>query len=192
MGKIKEGKLIYHLTSIDNLDSILSNGLLARSKIKIFDDVADKEIISLRKDKNLDKYIPFHFFSKNPFDGIVQKFHSDKIFIYITLKREYAEKNKFKILTQHPASLDPLILHDYSKGINLINWEIMEERDYSDQNCKNICMAECLSPNSIRAKDFFCIYVKNRKTQFTVEQSCGRILRRYNFLISINDGMFVS
>ena len=63
---IKNGKLLYHLTNIDNLDSILKNGLLPRNKLKElkgslnFDDIADKRIIMERDCMGLGDYIPFH------------------------------------------------------------------------------------------------------------------------------------
>ena len=42
----KEGKLLYHITAFDNLDSIFENGLLPRNKINFnIKDVADDEIL---------------------------------------------------------------------------------------------------------------------------------------------------
>lgn len=45
---IKEGKLLYHLTHIDNLDSIIKNGLLPRTRVIENDllctDVANEDI----------------------------------------------------------------------------------------------------------------------------------------------------
>lgn len=59
-GKIKNGKLIYHLTDFTNLESILEKGLMPRSKLNgNFVDIADSEIISKRK--WLDEYVLFHF-----------------------------------------------------------------------------------------------------------------------------------
>ena len=53
MGKIREGKLLYHLTQLSNLDSIISHGLVPRSVLEqhgaFFSDVADSEIMRKRK-----------------------------------------------------------------------------------------------------------------------------------------------
>ena len=72
------GKLIYHITSIDNLPSILKFGLLSRKCILQnhdihFTDIADPEILSKREryKEALSQYVLFHFFAKNPFDGAV-------------------------------------------------------------------------------------------------------------------------
>ena len=51
---IKDGKLLYHLTAIDNLENIFNNGLLSRKdaldKKLIRSDIADYEIIKKRKE----------------------------------------------------------------------------------------------------------------------------------------------
>lgn len=68
------GKLIYHITSIDNLPSIIKFGLLSRKCILQnhdihFTDIADPEILSKREryKEALSQYVLFHFFAKNPF-----------------------------------------------------------------------------------------------------------------------------
>ena len=70
MGKVltKDGKLLYHLTKLSNLDSIIQNGLMSRRDLEckglLFEDVADPEILVKRNCYGLDRYIPFHF---NPY-----------------------------------------------------------------------------------------------------------------------------
>ena len=57
---IKNGKLLYHLTSIEHLDSILRNGLLPRNMVFPnieFNDIADKEIILERDIIGLGDYM---------------------------------------------------------------------------------------------------------------------------------------
>ena len=80
---IRAKKLIYHLTSLKNMASILETGLLPRSRLDGFVDVADPEIIESRKGLRLECHVPFHFFAKNPFDGRVQRDHSKKRFVLI-------------------------------------------------------------------------------------------------------------
>ena len=76
MGKIREGKLLYHLTQLSNLDSIISHGLVPRSVLEqhgaFFSDVADSEIMRKRKAFGLDTYIPFHFHPYSSFDVAVK------------------------------------------------------------------------------------------------------------------------
>ena len=188
----KEGKLIYNLTSIDNLESIFNNWLLPRDVIKYFIDVADKDIIELRKEKKLNNLVPFHFFAANPFDGAVQLGHPNKKFIFITLERTYAKKNGFKILPKHPLALDDCLLMDYDAGIEKIDWEKMSERDYSDNECKETCLAECLSDKKIDAKNFYAIFVKYEETKEFVIHLRDQIIGKNNsFYVNVLSNIFV-
>lgn len=61
----KNGKLLYHLTELKNLESIVRLGLVPRkvlleNEVK-FEDVANPEIIIKRQELGLSEYIPFHF-----------------------------------------------------------------------------------------------------------------------------------
>lgn len=100
------GKLLYHITYIDNISSILLEGLLSREMLRKynvndFTDIADPEIIGKRENyKNaLSKYVPFHFYAKNPFDGAVCKKYGSENMVIITVSRDlhyrkdYEKKN---------------------------------------------------------------------------------------------------
>lgn len=155
---IEQQKWIYHLSSLENLESILSNGLLSRSKLKSesydFCDIADQEILEGRAQNGLDKFVPFHFFSKNPFDGKVQSSRRDEAFFYICVTREKAQSSGYSILPTHPLAKEHPQLFDYENGFQKIDWQRMNTRDYRDQETKLICMAECLSPATVQPHDF--------------------------------------
>ncbi|MEP0868603.1 DUF4433 domain-containing protein [Trichocoleus desertorum AS-A10] len=188
---IKSKKLLYHLTSLDNLLSILENGLLARNELEKFDDVADPDLIDFSAEHGLTKYIRFHFFSQNPFDGDVQKRNPEKEFIYICIHREFAKKSNFKIIPRHPKSMNVLTLYDYTEGIDLIEWDIMDQRDYLDRNCRNICMAECISPVSIMPTEFHSIYVRDDDLEEYVRDMANEIIGAIPFHINVNPCMFL-
>lgn len=107
------GKLIYHITSIDNLPSILKFGLLSRKCILQnhdihFTDIADPEILSKREryKEALSQYVLFHFFAKNPFDGAVcEKYGSENMAI-IAVWRSICEHNNYQIIPSHPLDSD--------------------------------------------------------------------------------------
>lgn len=167
MGKIKNGKLLYHLTKLSNLDSIIQNGLLSRRELlernSYFSDVADQEIIKKRHLFDLDKYIPFHFHPYSSFDVAVKNKYSNDDFIYLCIKREYALKHGFLILLRHPLSGESPALYKYSEGIQKIDWDKMEHSSTESDEIKNIRMAECLASNVISFEDLCCLYVKNDK-----------------------------
>lgn len=178
----KEGKLLYHITAFDNLDSIFKNGLLPRNKINFdFENVADDEILGNRKKFDLADFTPFHFFCPTPFAGAAQKANNDVDFVYITIKRGLAPQNQFKIVPSHPLHYDNEPL-DWSKGIEEINWELMSLRDYSDHDCKESCMAEALFEGDIPAKFFFCLYVKTDK----IKEKVVSLLEDNNLDINVN------
>lgn len=169
---VKNGKLLYHLTKLENLESILNNGLLSRKIVKDnnigFKDVADSEIITKRTKLGLDKYTPFHFHPYSAFDVAVKNNYQEE-FIYICITRELAEYNNFKILPMHPLTAEECILYDYKEGFSKIDWETMQRVGTVDDYSKHVKMAECLTELVIPAKHFQSICVKNDETKKKVE-----------------------
>lgn len=191
MVSIRDQKLLYHLTSLSNLKSILENGLLSRDRVKEFNDVAEPGIIEFRNESGLNSYVPFHFFCKNPFDGRVQKDYPETDFVYITIKRELARSNNFLIIPKHPKAMEHLNLYSYDEGFNLIDWDLMDERDYMNDECRHICMAECLSPRTVMLDSFFAFYVKNDSIGESVKEHCRDIIGRIPCSVTTNKNMFL-
>ena len=189
MKNIKDQQLIYHLTALDNIPSILQNGLLPRSKLRQFQDIADCEIIQLRKRLSLQDYIPFHFFARNPFDGVVQKNYRNKQFVIIAVRRTLAKIKNWKIIPQHPLANESIDLLDYNDGMQVIDWETMNRRDYRDPYCKNVCMAECLSQMIVTPQMIAVIFIADSKAMATINKLL--ISSRLNIKIIINAAMFV-
>ena len=188
--RIEDQYLLYHLTCMDNLPSILDTGLRSRASVKgEFVDVAHGEIITGREALNLQTMVPFHFFTKNPFDGRVLKDHKEKSFCIISVCRAFAKENGWKVIPKHPLSTSSVIdLLDYEQGMAQIDWELMNIRDYKNAECKSVCMAECLSSVTVEPKNFHCIFVKNDNEKKYVE----RLIKQQglSILITINTYMF--
>ncbi|HEC1797817.1 TPA: DUF4433 domain-containing protein [Campylobacter lari] len=176
---IKDGKLLYHLTPLENLESIIRNGLKPRSNLdkEKFIDTANSDIINKRSKMKLTDYVPFHFISNGPYDGSVRKAYPDKDFAYICVSREVI-KNDCKIIVGHPLNIpvlnsmilgglkindlidrDSNKLYDWDKGFDKINWELMEERNYTDEACKQMCMSEALYPETITHENIQSIWI---------------------------------
>lgn len=189
--KIQYGKLLYHITAIDNLESIFKYGLLSRqdalNKKLIKEDVADAEIIKKRKELIIDNFVPFHFFEPTPFTGAVFQSHPKVSFCCITITRDFAKQQNFKICTAHPLSENPKAeIKSYEDGFKAIDWENAEKRDYSSDVSKNACMAECLAISPITHNNFQAIYVVDEKTKKLVENLAINIIGDYSFYIDIN------
>lgn len=171
---VREKKLLYHLTRVDNMESIINDGLLPRKYLleqgMIFEDVADSQIIDKREELGLDKYTPFHFHPYSAFDVAVKNTYSTEKFAYICIKRALAQFNNFKILIKHPLSQQECVLYDYIEGMNNIDWETMETVGAVDEYSRNVKMAECLTDKCIPADLFQCVYVPDEKTKLYIER----------------------
>lgn len=192
MPSIKDQKLLYHLTCLDNLGSILESGLLPRNSLPSggFNDIADPEIISSRSRMVLADYVPFHFFARNPFDGNVQAStaNTGKRFILIAVRRDMAQANGWQIIPRHPLAFPEPEIMDYDEGMKTIDWEAMDKRDYHDSYSKSVCMAESLSPGIVPVSKFFSIYVKNDNDLEYVQRLAH--IRRVEFHINKSVAMF--
>lgn len=171
----KDGKLLYHLTRLENLDSIIEDDLLSRrvllERARQFIDVANPEIIDRREVLGLDSYIPFHFHPYSAFDVAVKNKYPDDDFIYLCLSRTVARSNNFKILTMHPLAVeDEFILYDYDEGMEMIDWQTLMTVGRDDTYAKHVKMAECLTELSVPIDCFQCIYVKNNEIKEIVEE----------------------
>ncbi len=192
---IKDGKLLYHITALVNIESIFKNGLLARVSLEdTFKDVAEQDIIIFRDTHKITNLIPFHFFAGTPFAGRVQINYPLEEFVYITIHRDIAklESNDFKIFPTHPMHMNPLEIYSYQEGLEKINWELMERRDYSDHECKEICMAECVANHkSVPSNIFHSIIVKSDETKEYLEKLYYEIFRNNPpFHINVNSTYF--
>ncbi len=204
----KNGKLIYHLTALENLPSILKDGLKSRSSMNGngFKDVGDSSILESRKSKKLESYVPFHFFSKTPFDYAVQKNNKKIKFVLIAVLRSTAKTNSWKVIPKHPLSkvaatgmavnknATTLNVMDYDKGIEAVDWELMESTKHQYDNhtdYKQTCMAECLSPSTVTSNNLHSIFVETEEDKKKV----GKIMedaKLKNIHINLNSNMFVS
>lgn len=136
MADIKNQKLLCHLTALRNIRGIFDEGLKLRAQLNDFNDVADQEIIEKRKRLALENYVPFHWFSKNLFDGGVQSAHKNRRFVLITVHRNFAERHNWQIIPRHPLANDDIELLDFSNGFKAIDWETMNKRDDTIQFAK--------------------------------------------------------
>lgn len=169
----KSGKLLYHLTELKNLDSIIRFGLVPRKVLREntveFEDIANPEIIVKRKKMGLDEYIPFHFHPYTAFDLAVKRQHQNDEMIYICISRELARRNHFKILPRHPLSLEEYQLYDYQEGFERIDWKAMTTVGSNDSDARQTKMAECLSTKVIPVDCFLCFYVPSEQVKELVE-----------------------
>lgn len=169
----KEGRLLYHLTHVDNFRSIVQEGLLSRREVYKkglrYKDVADMEIIGKRECLGLDCYTPFHFHPYSAFDVAVKRANDAQRMMYICVYRNYAREHGYKILPMHPLSMEDWKIYDYDDGFAKIDWETLTRKnDYSDY-AKEVKMAECLSDRGVCIDEFASVFVANQKIKKEIE-----------------------
>lgn len=169
----KNQSLLYHLTKLNNLDSIIKNGLVPRKHLLDnsvnFGDVADPRIITKREELGLNMYTPFHFHPYSSFDVVVKNTYSTTEFIYICIKRTLARENNFKVLPIHPTSSYDCKLYEYDEGFEQIDWDTLMEKGRNDNYAKQVKMAECLTHLIIPVDHFHSIIVRNDDIKEFVE-----------------------
>jgi hypothetical protein len=180
MTAIRERKCIYHLTALENLESIIEQGLLSRKSLvelnTSFIDVADCEIIRKRTSLNLVDCVPFHFHTYTDFDVCVQ-LRFDKVFIYLAIYKNKARDKNFLIIPKHPLSCESNEVFDYDEGLEQIDWDIMNLTSQQNGYDSSVRMAECLSNHcDLSISDINIIFVPNSE----VGQSVSNILIRHN------------
>ena len=178
--EIRNRKLLYHQTKLDNLESIVTNGLLSRAFLRennmAFQDVANAQILEGRHGLNLENYVPFHFHWKTTSDFVVRRDHPNDKFIYLCMQREKAKELEAKILPAHPLCHLDVQLYSYDEGIEAIEWDVMEkdlkdviESEEEYNRWKQIRMAECLIKNKVDINDILKIYTKSEEDADTVK-----------------------
>lgn len=194
MTLIRDRKCIYHLTALENLNSIIDNGLLSRKSLAqcnmSFTDIADSEIIEKRKSLNIVDCVPFHFHTYTDFDVCVQHQHSEG-FIFLAIYKNRARAKGFLIIPKHPLSCESHEIYNYDMGIMQINWDIMELTREQDGYDSSVRMAECLSNHcDLEISDINIIFVPNVE----IEQSVHDILACHNITsvdVKRNEKLFV-
>lgn len=189
--RIQDGRLFYHVTALKNLRGVFTYGLLARPDVLrqnlLTTDVADQKIIEKRESLGILEYVPFHFFEPTPFTGSIFNSYPFDAFCAITITRGLAKSRGFKICTAHPLSKnpEPQVL-PYNEGLESIDWNAMESRDYHDEKSKNACMAECLAISPVSPSDFAIIFVPDENSYRYVDALANDVIGNYLFDIIIN------
>lgn len=71
--------------------------------------------------------------------------------------------------------MNPFKMYNYDEGMEIIDWNKMDLREYSDYECKEICMAECVHKGDLAIDNFCSIHVRTDAVKDYVE----KVLRRY-------------
>ena len=165
---------IHHLTHIENLKSILENGLKPRNELKQneFKNTANNEIITKREEyKSLNDYIPFHINKlqityRIPYNYVVCKNEGNENMIFLSCKTENLFSDEIVYQLYHPVSNYKFeyITNNEEKFIKKLKKEERKLKDeynfdYSNQRVKEFLMSEILVKGILYLDNNWKIYV---------------------------------
>jgi len=168
-----EVKSLYYITHIDNLNSILSQGILSHKAVEDsgmkYTAIYDKEIVSNRKSKHtpsgksLWDYSNVYFQARNPMLYRVVLEKGAKDIAVIALYPQVLQSSG-AFITDGNAANNMTDFYQYGDGIKIISgmWDTIQGEWWNSlDGSKRKIMAECLIPNVISPDLIHSIYVAN-------------------------------
>ena len=155
-----KGKYFYHFTHIDNLESILQNGLLSmnkKNKLGILHTDISSETIQHRRsvmdvtcapNGTVHDYVPFYFTTINPMLlGILNRKNIDQpLVIYFAVSIEKISELNVVFTDASANTNDPPNLYNNPKELNKLDWGAIDNRKWgcSDDDERHKRMSEVL------------------------------------------------
>ena len=195
-----------HFTHIDNLNSILKEGLLPeeeveRRKIKLT-SIADAEVKSVRRNKTIplskyqgktvSQFVPLYISAKNPMLYKIlygYKIPPENVIII--------KVDTLKIIKGDYCFFDGNAASEFSKAyirleqLEKLDWKAIKQSSWADDEEKRKKCAEFLVYPKVEPQDFYQIVVFNEKTKTKVEE----ILKKHNFQlkgkVEINSNYYI-
>ncbi|MFP7604996.1 MULTISPECIES: DarT ssDNA thymidine ADP-ribosyltransferase family protein [Serratia] len=184
-----KGKYAYHFTSIDNLGSIIENGLLC-TNLKNHQDISHQNIaergiqgrrstmsVPCSDGKFVHDYVPFYFSKRNSMQlGVINKKNIDQIFlIYFAIPLEIIEEKSDVVFSDASANTDipPSFYNSSSLNmLNSLNWDAINSKKWAcpTEEYRHQKMAELLVPGSIQISEVAYIVVGNKWIKEKVEK----------------------
>ncbi len=171
-----KGKYFYHFTHLENIDSIVKNGLLSTNKKnekKINHVDLANENIQLRRSEmevtcepkgTIHNYVPFYFTARNPMLlGVLNRKNIDQpLVVYIAISIEkLLEKNVVFTDASANTSIPPNFFND-PKDLDKLNWDLINSRKWTEREKDNLHarMAEVLVLDEVPIDwiDSFIVY----------------------------------
>jgi O-acetyl-ADP-ribose deacetylase (regulator of RNase III) len=177
--KTKTARELYYIAPVENLESILENGVLSHNKIKGKDitKIYEQGIVDRRKNrktsdgKSLWDYANLYFNPRNAMLYKIKCNESLKNIVILGISTEVFNLPHV-FITNGNAAADETKLFPYSQSsITNIIRETSKEWWYDEDGSKRKVMAETLVPDLIPPKYIISIYVSNPNLQKKIEEN---------------------
>ena len=176
---------LYYITHIDNLPSILDEGILSHTRIEELNvpstPIYNKDIVSRRKDKStpdgksLWDYANLYFQPRNPMMYcVVHEKEKENLVVVGVLSKVLQEQDV--VITDGNAANDPTRFYSQSEGLTMLQeqWAIIQNDWWNEgDGSKRKIMAECLVPIQVKPDHIRSLFVANNATRDRVKQIVG-------------------
>jgi hypothetical protein len=161
---------IYHMTHIDNLDTIFKHGLLAHGNPYQKKDISDCDVNSRRDriepiyNKPIHSYVPFYFNPKN--NMLLRRKNISDDIVILRFSNELLFKENV-LFTDANASTDRANFYKNIEDLKYLNWDcIFTTGLYNDfEDGGNKRMAEVLIPSKVEIDNLEAIITRNNETK---------------------------
>ena len=178
-------KSLFYITHVENVPSILKNGILSHGLVEAqkvpFTPIYDTGIVSNRKEKStpdhksLWEYANLYFQPRNPMMYRVIHEKSKRDLAVIGVKPAVLQLASV-FVTDGNAANNPTQFFRTSDGLKVIEeqWKVIQSEWWNDQDSsKRKIMAECLVPERISPEYIHTIFVADHDTKMQVDSLLG-------------------
>lgn len=178
-------KSLYYITHIENLPSILQQGILSHERVERtqirYTPIYDGEIVNKRRNRstpdrnNLWNYANLYFQPRNPMMYRVVHEKDKRDIAVVGVKPEVLQEANVFISDGNAANA-PTQFFSYSEGLSVLQqqWKIIQNDWWKEiDGSKRKIMAECLIPDRVEPELIHSIFVADPTTQSRVESLVG-------------------
>ncbi|HTV48723.1 MAG TPA: DarT ssDNA thymidine ADP-ribosyltransferase family protein [Phycisphaerae bacterium] len=185
MARRAEIKGLFYITHIENVPSILKNGILSHDLVNSlqipYKPIYDADIVSNRKNKatperaSLWEYANIYFQPRNPMMYRVVHEKTAKDLAVIGIKPSILQLQHVMI-TDGNAANNPTRFFNVQDGLKVIDdqWMIIQAEYWNDLNgSKRKIMSECLVPERIPSEYIYTVFVADHEARKRIEGMIG-------------------
>lgn len=185
MARKAEIKSLFYITHIENVPSILKNGILSHALVEArklpFKPIYDAAIVSNRKNKatperaSLWEYANVFFQPRNPMMYRVVHEKAPKELAVIGVKPSVLQLPHVMV-TDGNAANNPTRFFKASEGLKVIEsqWPVIQAEYWNDlDGSKRKIMAECLVPEGIPGDQIHTVFVADQEAKKRAEELMG-------------------
>ncbi len=178
-------RLLYYITHVDNLPSILDKGILAHAKIEELGvpstPIYNQEIVNNRKEKvtpdrkSLWDYANLYFQPRNPMMYRIVHEEEKTDLVVIGVRKTVLQEQDV-VITDGNAANDPTLFYSQSEGLAVLYEQrrvIQSDWWNEGDGSKRKIMAECLVPDQVKPEYIDSLFVANDTTRDRVKQIVG-------------------